>query len=159
MTPHDGEPQPGVGPGLTVLFATTGFFALFILGLGVVTLATETDVVTAPGLGQVPGVFASLSATGVFALALATVVRSVRPHAVNALWIGLAVGLAYIGGLWVGAVFTGASLGTATGVAARIATGWFGVAVVAAAVVAAGGGIALARTRRRRPRWPWERNE
>ena len=159
MTPHDGEPSPGVGPGLTVLFATTGFFALFVLGLGLVTLMTETDVVAVPGLGQIPGILASVSATAFFALTLAAVVRSARPHPANALWIGLAVGLAYLGGLWVGAVFTGASLGTATGVAARIATGWFGVAVFAAAVAAAAGGIALARSRGHRPRWPWERRE
>ncbi|MET0736541.1 MAG: hypothetical protein ABWY55_12975, partial [Microbacterium sp.] len=82
-----------------------------------------------------------------------------HPSFWNAGWITAATFLAYLAGLWVGAVATGADLAVATGVAGRIATSWFGVVVAAAALVSSWGGIALVRTTARRPRWPWEDDE
>jgi hypothetical protein len=74
----------------------------------------------------------------------------------GAAWTTAATFLAYLAGVWFGAVFTGADLGVATAVVGRLATTWFGVVVAAAAFVCAWAGIALVRTRARRPRWPWE---
>ena len=71
-------------------------------------------------------------------------------------WTTAATFVAYVGGVWIAALVTGADLGVATGVAGRLATSWFGLAVAAAAFVCAWSGIALVRTRAQRPRWPWE---
>jgi hypothetical protein len=71
-------------------------------------------------------------------------------------WTTAACFLAYIGGVWLGAVLSGVDVGVATAVAGRLATSWFGVAVALAAFVCSWAGIALVRTRARRPRWPWE---
>ena len=74
----------------------------------------------------------------------------------GAAWTTAATFIAYLLGLWLGAVTTGADLAVATAVAGRIATTWFGVVVAGAALIASWGGIALVRTRAQRPRWPWE---
>ncbi|HKP09048.1 MAG TPA: hypothetical protein VJU58_17500, partial [Microbacterium sp.] len=79
-----------------------------------------------------------------------------HPSYWGAAWTTAATFLAYLGGVWFGAVFTGADLGVATAVVGRLATTWFGLVVAAAAFVAAWSGIALVRTHARRPRWPWE---
>ena len=79
-----------------------------------------------------------------------------HPSYWGAAWTTAAAFLAYVGGVWFAALFTGADLGVATAVAGRLATSWFGVSVAAAAFVSAWAGIALVRTRAHRPRWPWE---
>lgn len=148
-----------VSPPVAVALATTGFVALLIFGLGITSLFLAQDVIEAPGLGQVPGIVAVAASTAAVAGGLWTVVRMPHPSFGNSVWIAAATVLAYLAALWVTAVFTGADLGVATGVVGRIATGWFGVVIVAAALVSSWAGIALVRTRARRPEWPWEREE
>lgn len=154
-----GDAHGGGGPvrPLTALaFATAAFVALLIFGLGMVSLATGEDVIATPGLGQAPGILATILTIAVFAASLWAAVRRSQPSFWGSAWTTAACFLAYTGGVWFGAVATGADLAVAAAVAGRIATSWFGFAVAAAAFVSSWGGIALVRTRARRPRWPWE---
>lgn len=155
-----GESSRGpVQPPLALVFATVGFAALVIFGLGMASLVTGEAVIATPGLGQVPGIAGVVCALLAFAGGLwAAIGRAgvAHPSFWGAAWTTAASFLAYIGGVWFGALFTGADLGVATAVAGRLATSWFGLVVAAAAFVCAWSGIALVRTRARRPRWPWE---
>ncbi|WP_374976984.1 hypothetical protein ACEYYH_03915 [Microbacterium trichothecenolyticum] len=158
----DGSPGPSQGPvrpPVALAFATMGFVALLIFGLGMTSLVTGAAVIATPGLGQAPGITGVVCATLAFAGGLwAAIARAGTRHPSywGAAWTTAATFLAYLGGVWFGAVFTGADLGAATAVVGRLATTWFGVAVAAAAFVSSWSGIALVRTRARRPRWPWE---
>lgn len=149
---HGGRVRP-----LTALaFATAAFVALLIFGLGMVSLVLGEDVIETPGLGQIPGIAAVVLATVAFALGLWAALRRPHPSFWGAAWTMAATYLAYLAGVWFGAVATGADLAVAVAVAGRIATSWFGAVIAGAAVVAAWGGIALVRTDASRPRWPWE---
>jgi hypothetical protein len=179
-----GASQGPVRPPVALAFATMGFIALLIFGLGMTSLAIGEDVIATPGLGQVPGIAGVVCATLAFAGGLWAAigragavtdaatpagaasapasagrgagVATRHPSYWGAAWTTAASFLAYLGGVWFGAVATGAGLGVATAVAGRLATSWFGLAIAAAAFVSAWAGIALVRTRARRPRWPWE---
>ena len=151
----DAEGGP-VRPITALAFATAAFVALLIFGLGMASLALGEAVIETPGLGQVPGILATILATAAFAGVLWTALRRSPPSYWGAAWTAGACFLAYVGGVWFGAVVTGADLAAAGSAAGRIATSWFGVVIAAAALVAAWGGIALVRTRSQRPRWPWE---
>lgn len=155
--------QPGgaaahgpVRPVIALVFATIGFAALAIFGLGMTSLATGEAVIATPGLGQIPGAVAFVCGLLAFAGGLWVALRRRHPSFWGAAWTAAASLVPYVGGLWVAVLATGASLGVATGVAGRFAASWFGVVLAAAAFVSAWSGIALVRTRARRPRWPWE---
>lgn len=158
--PHtDGAARGPVGPGIALAFATVGYVSVLILGLGLVSLWTDAAIVEAPGLGQIPGIAGSTLSIIAFATTLGSIVRRRNPSFWSSVWVAAGALLAYLAGLWLAALFTGAGIGVATGVVGRIATTWFGVVIAGAALVAAWGGIALVRTRARRPRWPWEQDE
>jgi hypothetical protein len=153
------SPPPGRGPVRPVLalaLATIAFFALLIFALGMTSLILDEDVIATPGLGQIPGIAATVLTTAAFAGGLWAAVRRTPASYGGALWTAAACFLAYVVGIWLGALFSGAGVAVSTAVAGRIATSWFGVVVAAAALLAAWGGIALVRTRAQRPRWPWE---
>lgn len=163
-------PRGGTVRPLTALaFATITFVALLIFGLGMVSLALGEDVISTPGLGQAPGIVATVLATIAFAAGLWIAVRPrraavrneadaarVSPSYWGAAWTTAASFLAFLAGVYLGAATTGPDPAVAAEVAGRIATSWFGAVVAAAALVSAWGGIALVRTRSGRPRWPWE---
>lgn len=155
----DGAAHGPVGPGLAVVFATTGYLALVVMSLGVTSLITDEDVISTRGLGPVPGILATAATVIAFALSLWIAVRHRHPSFWSTAWITASSFLAYLVALWLGALIAESGPAVAVGVAARIATTWFGVVLVAAAAVAGWSGIALVRTRARRPRWPWESDE
>lgn len=151
--------EPGGGsvrPATAVVFATAAVVALLIFGLGMTSLAWGQDVIATRGLGQIPGIVATVVATGAFAVGLWTAVRRRPVSYWGAAWTTAATFLGYLGGMWFGALATGAGLAVAVSIAGRIATSWFGLVIAAAAFVCAWGGVALVRTRSGRPRWPWE---
>lgn len=155
----DGTDRGPVSAPVAFAFATVGYLALVIFGLGMLSLALDESIIDVPGLGQLPGVAATTLSVLVFGGTLWSAVRRTQPSFWNAAWIAAASFLAYLVGLWIMAVATGTAVGVATGVAARIATTGFGLVIVGAALVASWAGIALVRTRARRPRWPWEDDE
>lgn len=141
------------------MLATTGFFALAVFGLGAVSVATDTDIISVPGLGQGPGVTGMLIALLVFALMLGLTLRGPRPSYVASLAISLATALGHLVGVWVAVLIGTGGLVTATAVAGDLVRGGPSAVLIVAAAIAAWSGIALRRTRSERPRWPWEREE
>lgn len=136
--------------------ATVTFIALLICGLGIASLILNADIVAERGLGQLPGVFATAATVAAFAVSLGLTLRAPQPRYRGALWAAIACVAAYVIAIWIGALVASSEPATATAVAGRIATSWFGLVVAATAALAAAGGIALTRTRSSRPRWPWE---
>lgn len=154
------EPTGGaVPPRLAVVFATVGFFALAVAGLGLASLFLNADVIGVRGLGQVPGATGMLLAAAGFAGALLLGLRAphpsfwVGPIAALAAWLGEAVGVV------VGGLVTGADPAAVVAAAGGVAVGWPGAVIAAAALVAGWGGVALTRAHGGRPRWPWERDD
>jgi len=153
----DSDPQPGpVRPVVALVFATAGFVALMIFGLGMTSLLLDADVIAVSGLGQVPGIVGTIAATGAFALTLWDALRRQHPSFRGGAVTMLATALAYPAGIWFGALLVDAALATASSAAGGVLFSWFEVAIAAAAFVCAWAGIALTRTRASRPRWPWE---
>jgi hypothetical protein len=148
-----------VRPFTALAFATVGFIALLIFGLGMLSLFLDQEVIGVPGLGQFPGILGTALAVVAFAAVLWSFVRQRHPSFWGALPTALAPFAAYIAGVWIGAVATGADLAAATSAAGGVATSWFGVVVAASGLVSGWAGIALVRTKARRPRWPWEGEE
>ena len=56
-----------VRPPVALAFATIGFIALTICGLGITSLVSGEDVIATPGLGQIPGAAGVVCATLAFA--------------------------------------------------------------------------------------------
>ncbi len=155
---ESGAQRGPVRPVVALVFATTAFVAFTIFGLGMTSLATGEAVIATPGLGQVPGIAGVVLTTLAFAGGLWAAIGAGARHPSfwGAAWTTASCFLAYLGGVWIGALLTGAGLSVATAVTGRLATSWFGMAVALAAFVCSWAGIALVRTRAGRPRWPWE---
>jgi hypothetical protein len=144
---------------LALVFTGVAFVALVIAGLGVVSLLTDQDVIATEGLGPAPAAIGIVLTALVYAGALWAPLARSHPSYWNALWVALACYLAYLAGVGIGAALGGADPAVAAGVAGRIAIGWFGLVVAAAALASAWSAIALVRTRAGTPRWPWEGDE
>jgi hypothetical protein len=156
VSSDDGEGSGSVRPGVALAFATAGFVALLIFGLGMTSLVLDEDVIAVRGLGQVPGITGTIAATGAFALSLWIALWRQHPPLSGAAVTMIATSLAYPAGVWFGALLADAALGTAASAAGAVLLSWFEVAIAVAAFVCAWAGIALTRTRASRPRWPWE---
>lgn len=154
------EPTHGgpVRPLTALAFATIGFLTLVIFGLGMLSLLLDEDVIAVPGLGQLPGILATALAVGAFAGVLWGALKTRHPSFWASALTALAPFAAYVGGVWIGAVATGADVAAATSAAGGVATSWSGAVIAAAGFIAGWAGIALVRTRARRPRWPWEQS-
>ena len=150
--PEGGPVRPIVALGLAV----AAFVALLICGLGVVSLLLDQDVLAVPGLGQIPGILGTAFTTAGFAVSLGLWLRRPHPSFWGAVVAALVCVLAYMFGVWCGAVLGGADLAAAAAAAGGVVTSWFGVVIAASGAICAWGGIALVRTRAQRPRWPWE---
>ncbi|MFJ6677598.1 DUF6121 family protein [Microbacterium sp. NPDC091382] len=150
--------QPvGVAAPIAAFFATVGFAALAICGFGFTSLLTDTDVLSAPGLGQGSGIAAMILCAAVFAGTEYGAVRRRRYPA--AAWVMIATLAAYLVGVFVGGAVTGVDAASAAAVAGEFALSWYALVLALTSVAAAWAGIALHRTRARRPEWPWEHDE
>lgn len=142
-----------------MVLATIGFFALAVFGLGAVSVATDTDIIAVPNLGQVPGVAGMIAAVVSFALVLWSTLRRSQPSYVATVAIALTAGLAHLVVVWFAVLIGDGDLVLATAVAGDLVRGGASAVIVLAALTAGWGGIALRRTRAEHPRWPWEREE
>jgi len=129
------------------------------MGLGVLSLFAERDLISVPRLGQLPGVVGMVLAVAVFALALWGVLANPRPSFVATVFLALGAALVHLGGVWAAAVAEGAGAIDATAAAGQLVLGGASAVIVVAALVAAWGAIALRRTEARAPRWPWEKDD
>lgn len=156
--PGAGGPPPAgsVRPGLALVIAVIGFGALVIFGLNVMSLVADEDVIAAQGFGGLSAIEGVGAAMLVFAGVLWLSLRHTQPSFWGAAWTGAAAFLAYLIATGIGgAVHTG-DLVLAASVVGRLVTTGFALVVLGAALVMAWIGIALVRTHRARPRWPWE---
>lgn len=152
---------PRRGGLLRVLMGTALFIALLIFGTGMASLLTETDVITAPTFGQIPGVIGVFVATGAFVATIAPPVLRGNPRYSAAVWAALACYVGYLAGIFVAATLGGADPALAASVVGRLATFWYGPIVAIAAALAAIGVVAITQAREhgvRGARWPWERH-
>lgn len=148
-----------VRPSMALAFALIGFVALIIMGLGLVSLNTDQDVIAAPGSGQLPGVLGVVLACAAFAGILWLHIRRGHPTFWAALWITAGCFLAYLLGVGLAVLVEVQDVASAASVLAHLSTTWFGAVIAGAAFVCAWCGIALVRTHARRPRWPWESDD
>lgn len=153
-----GPRSAGVSRILAVVLATVGFFALAVFGLGALSIATDTDIIATPGLGQVPGAAGMLMGVVVFALVLAASLRRDRPSFASSPAVALAAALAHLVAVWIGAAASGDAI-VATATVGGLVQGGASVVILAAGAIAAWAGIALRRTHASRPRWPWEQDD
>lgn len=160
-SPPERDPARGgpVRPAVALGYAVVGFAALAICGLGVTSLVTDQDVISLPGVGQVPGILGMILATAAFAAALWSFLRAVRPPYFGAFTTAVVTVFGYLLGVAIGAILSGAAFGVAVAAAGGVAASWFGLVLALAAFAAAWAGIALVRTHARRPRWPWEHDD
>lgn len=148
-----------VPPPVALAFATVGFVALVIAGFGLTSLLAEVEVIAVPGLGPVPGASGVVLATAAFALVTWLAVRIARPTYGATVAITASVLVAYLAGVWLGAVLNGTDVARAASAAGSFATSGFALVLLGAAFVSGWAAIALVRTRAGRPRWPWERDD
>ncbi len=151
------EPGRGVAPPVAAFFATVGFAALAICGFGFTSLLTDTDVIATPGLGQGAGIAAMLLSAVVFGATSFAAIRRGRYAAAG--WVTLATVAAYLAGILVGGLLGGADAALVASALGAFALSWYTLILALAAFASAWAGVALARTRARRPEWPWERDE
>jgi len=154
-SPEPGAPGP-VRPLAALAYGTAGFVALVIAGLGLTSLITDAEVIAVPGLGALPGAAGLAAATAAFTTVTWLIVRVPHPAYGATAAVVPAVYLAYLAGVWLGAVVGGTDPARAAAAAGGFATSVFAVVLVAAAFVCAWAAAALVRTRASRPRWPWE---
>ena len=144
---------------MAVVLATISFFALAVFGLGALSVATDTDIIAVPDLGQTPGVVGMLAAVVAFGLLLWSTLRRRRPSFVATITIALVAALAHLVVVWIAVLIGTSDIVIATAVAGDLVRGGVSAVLLVAALIAAWGGIALRRTRAEHPRWPWERDE
>lgn len=138
------------------MLATVLFVGFAILGLGMLSYFTDSDILDVPGLGQYPGVVGMLVAIVVFVALLAQAVRPKRPAYPASVAVALATALVHLAGVWLAALVGGAGVAPATAAVMQLILGGPTVVIGLAALVAAWIGIALRRTRAQKPHWPWE---
>ncbi len=154
-----GSDSAGVSAVLAQVLASVSFFALAVLGLGVASVVTDSDIISVPGLGSIPGVVGMLAAVACFAIGLGGALRRPHPSFLAAPVIALATALTHLVLVWLAVLVSTGDIVTATVVAGGLVQRGASVALILAAAIAAWGGIALRRTRAGRPRWPWEQED
>ncbi|WP_460776124.1 hypothetical protein [Microbacterium sp. GXF7504] len=159
MTVPPTPPRPPVRPAVAVAFCVVGFFALVVAGLGLLSLATDTDVIDVPGLGQLPGIVGMLAALAAFAGTTWATVRRPQPAYGGVVVAVVGTWLAYVLVTGIAAAAAAGELGPGIAVTGSFALGWQGLVIAGAALVAGWSAIALVRTRASRPQWPWERDD
>ncbi|GGO67049.1 hypothetical protein GCM10010910_27950 [Microbacterium nanhaiense] len=154
MTAPDKLPTP-----LLVAFATIGYLALLVAGLGVASAVVDDDIISTPGVSLVAAYLAAGVAIAAFALLLAGPVSRERPSYWAAASTALGSAGIYTIALAIAAFVSSGDLSTTGSVLREVLLGWVVPVVLGSALVAAWAGIALRRTAARPPRWPWEDDE
>ncbi|WP_228479903.1 hypothetical protein [Microbacterium abyssi] len=138
---------------------TIGFFALAVFGLGALSVVTDADIISVPGLGQAPGIVGMIVAIAAYAGILWLAVRIGHPRFRSVWVIAIATALAHLLAVGVTALIVTGEFVTALAAMGDLITGGASVVVLVVAAIAGWAGVALRRTRASRPRWPWERDE
>jgi hypothetical protein len=144
---------------MLVGFASIGYLALLVAGLGTASAIADDDIISTPGVSLVAAYAAAGVAIVAFALLLAGPVSRERPGYWAA--ASTAVGSAglYTIALAIAVFVSSGDLSTTGSVLREVLVGWVVPVVLGSALVAAWAAIALRRTSARQPRWPWEDDE
>lgn len=149
----------GVSAVLATVMATIGFFALAVFGLGALSVATDADIISIPGLGQAPGVIGMIIAVAVF-LGLVWLAVRIKQPLYRSFWtVSIATTLAHLLAVGVVAAIAATEFVTGLAVMGQLVTGGASLVILATAAVASGAAVALRRTKSKQPKWPWEKNE
>lgn len=138
---------------------TVGFFAIAVFSLGALSVVTDADIIAVPETGQAPGIVGMTVAVAVFAGILWLAVRIEHPRFRSVWTISIATALAHLLAAGIGAIVVTGEFINALAVMGQLVTGGASLVIFAAAAIAAWAGVALRRTRAKRPRWPWERDD
>jgi len=152
-------PSAGVSALLALVLATIGFFALAVFGLGAMSFATDTDIISVPGLGQGPGITGMAAAVAAFGVSTRFSVRPAHPSFFSALTVAIVTALVHLAAVWIAALLGTSDLIIATAVAGDLVRGGASAVLLIAAAIASWSGVALRRTRAQHPRWPWEEHD
>ena len=138
---------------------TIGFFAIAVFGLGVLSIVTDADIISVPDTGQAPGIVGMIVAVAVFAGILYLAVRIAHPKFRSVWAISIATAFAHMLAAAIGALIATGDFVNALAVMGELITGGASVVILATSAIAGWAGVALRRTRAKRPRWPWERDD
>ena len=138
---------------------TIGFFAIAVFGLGVLSIVTDADIISVPDTGQAPGIVGMIVAVAVFAGILYLAVRITHPKFRSVWAISIATAFAHMLAAAIGALVATGDFVNALAVMGELITGGASVVILATSAIAGWAGVALRRTRAKRPRWPWERDD
>lgn len=139
-----------------VAFASVGYLALLVAGLGFGSLLIDDDVITTAGVSLIAAYVAAGISILAFAAFLLGPARRERPS----YWFAgsTAIGTAAVHALMLGitALLSTGDLGIVGGVLSEILVGWVSPLILGAALIASWAALAVRRTAAGRPRWPWE---
>ncbi|MGM7671447.1 hypothetical protein [Microbacterium sp. A93] len=138
---------------------TIGFFALAVFGLGALSIATDTDIIAIPGVGQAPGIVGMVIAVAVFAGILWLAVRIKHPRFRSVWTISITTALVHLLAVGLVAAIATGEFVTAMAVMGGLITGGASLVILVVAAVASWAGVALRRTKAKHPQWPWERED
>jgi len=144
---------------LLVAFASIGYLALLIAGLGVASAIIDDDIISTEGVSLVAAYAAAGAAIATFALLLAGPVSRERPSYWAAASTALGSAGLYTIALAIAVLVSSGDLSTTGSVLREVLVGWVVPVVFGSALVAAWAAIALRRTAARPPHWPWEDDE
>ncbi|GGD61413.1 hypothetical protein [Microbacterium murale] len=138
---------------------TIGFFAIAVFGLGALSIVTDAEIIEVPEAGQAPGIVGMVIAVAVFAAILYLAVRITHPKFRSVWAISIATAFAHLIAAGIGAVAVTGDFVNALAVMGELITGGASLVILLTAAIAGWAGVALRRTRAKRPRWPWERDD
>jgi hypothetical protein len=138
---------------------TIGFFALAVFGLGAMSIVTDAEIIEVPQAGQAPGIVGMIFAVAVFAAMVYLAVRIAHPKFRSVWTIAIATAFAHMLAASIGALLVTGDFVNALAVMGELITGGASLVVLVAAAIGGWAGVALRRTRAKRPRWPWERDD
>ncbi|UNK71611.1 hypothetical protein [Microbacterium sp. H1-D42] len=156
--PH-GPAAEGVSVALAAVVGTVCFGALAILGLGMLSYFTDTDIISVEGLQLWPGVIGMVAAIAAYAALLTSLLRRRRPAFGSVLLIAVVTVIAHLVAVWISALLGGAGFAHATAAISQLVLHGSSLVVLAAGLIAGWIAVALRRARSGVPKWPWERGE
>ncbi len=156
--PHGSAPE-GVSVLVAGVIGAVCFAALAILGLGMLSYFTDTDIISVEELPLWPGLIGMAVAIAVFALMLRPVLARQHPSFSPVVLVAIVTVVSHLAAVWLSALLSGAGFAHATAAVSQLVVRGSSPVVLLAALVAAWIAVALRRTRGGTPKWPWERRE
>ncbi|MGF3057026.1 hypothetical protein [Microbacterium sp. YY-01] len=157
--PRTTPPQePNKVPTIVAVVLMIGtFFSVAIMGLGFLTLLTETDIIEVQGLGQAPGIIGMVAAILALTFLMLPTLRAARATFGAAMLATIVVPLAHLVVVWIVATVTGESIVDATVAARDLVLRGPSLILGLSALLVAGAAV-MVRARGQQMRWPWEKH-